>query len=72
MRSRVLRQRLREKVVVTLKDGAAFAGVLYDDDGKVLVLRQAEVIDTVPGNNNTPVDGELLLYAVDVAYLQRP
>lgn len=68
---RLIREHLRRKVVVTLKSGDAFEGVLFAADSEALVLRNATVLeaggtDRVP----VPVDGELLLLRPDVAYLQ--
>lgn len=70
-RDRLMRARLRETVVVTLKTGAAFRGALFDADTKSFVLRNAEMIgrpDTAP----IPVDGELMVARADVEFVQRP
>lgn len=72
IRSRVLRARLREQFIVTTKDGAAFSGLLYSEDGKALVLRQAEAIGANEDKTNLPLDGEVIVLLADVAYLQRP
>lgn len=71
-RDRILQSRLRERFVVTLKDGAAFSGVLYSSDEKCLVLRDAEAIGAGENRANLPLDGEVLVLLPDVAYLQRP
>lgn len=71
-RSRVLRSRLRERFLVTTKDGAAFAGVLYSHDDKALVLRDAEAVGAGENKTNLPLDGEIIVLLSDVAYLQRP
>jgi small nuclear ribonucleoprotein (snRNP)-like protein len=70
--SRVLRARLRERVLVTTKDGAAFAGVLYAEDGKALVLRNAEALGAADDKSNVPLDGEVIVLLPDVAFIQRP
>jgi small nuclear ribonucleoprotein (snRNP)-like protein len=70
--NRIIRSRLREKFVVTTKDGAAFAGVLYATDSKALVLRQAEALAAAEDKTNVPLDGEVIILLADVAYLQRP
>jgi small nuclear ribonucleoprotein (snRNP)-like protein len=70
--SRILRSRLRDTFIVTTKDGAAFVGLLYSQDDKVLVLRNAEAIAAADDKSNVPLDGELLVMVADVAYLQRP
>lgn len=64
----VLKQRRRDVVIVTLKSGATFRGVLYDHDNQAIVLRSTEVV--VAGSQRTPVDGELMLFVTDVAHLQ--
>lgn len=70
-RDRLLRRRMRETVVATMKTGAAFRGVLFEADGRSLVLRNAEALR--PGDESLiPVDGEVLLARSDVEFLQRP
>lgn len=66
----VLASRMRERVVVTTKQGATFAGVLWQVDTRALVLREAQVV-TGSGEHSL-VDGELLVLVSDVAYLQKP
>lgn len=70
--SRVFRSRLHDQVLVTLKDGAAFSAILFDEDGKVLVLRNAEAVGAGENKTNLPLDGEVLVLLSDVAYIQRP
>lgn len=72
MRDRILRSRLRERVVVTLKTGDAFAGILYSSDDKALVLREAMAIGAAGRREDLPLDGELIVLVPDVAYIQRP
>lgn len=67
---RLLKSRLRERFVVTMSDGQAFAGLLYAVDGRSLILRDAEAL--TPNAKTTPVDGELILPRSSVAYMQRP
>lgn len=71
-RSRVLRSRLRERFLVTTKDGGGFSGVLYSHDDTALVLRDAEAIGAGENKTNLPLDGEIIVLLSDVAYLQRP
>lgn len=66
----LLRNRLRHRVVVTLKSGSAFKGVLYEADSEALVLREAEQINDSRGP--VPVDGELVVLRADLDYLQVP
>lgn len=68
-RDRLMRSRVRDRVVVTLKAGGTFRGVLFDADARSLVLRDAEVV--APSDRPVPVDGELLVARADVAYFQR-
>ena len=69
MGRRVLRQRRRFTVVVALKTGAVFRGVLYDSDAQCLVLRRTELLTAdAPA---APVDGELIILLADVETVQR-
>ena len=70
--SRVLRSRLREKVLITTKDGASFAGVLYASDNKAIVLRAAEALGAASDQSDVPLDGEVIVLLADVAFIQRP
>ena len=69
---RVLRSRLRRRVLVTLKTGDAFDGVLFDADAQSLVLRNASQVGVVNRGAPVPVDGEVLVLLEDVAYLHLP
>lgn len=66
----LMADRMRRKVLVTLKSGEGFAGVLYAADRDCLVLRGVVAVGFGPGDRNVEVDGELLVQRVDVAYLQ--
>lgn len=70
--SRLLRDRLRRRVIVTLHSGDAFRGVLFEADRDVWVLREAEALGVGENRSNLLVDGELLVLAVDIAYVQMP
>jgi hypothetical protein len=59
-------------VVVTLKTGQSFSGVLYSSDNKALVLRDTAAIGAGERATDLPVDGELIVLLPDVAYIQRP
>ena len=63
----VLRQRVRRQVIVTLKSKASFRGVLFDHDAEALVLRNVELLTV---DAPTPVDGELVVFVVEVDTLQ--
>ena len=71
-RSRVITSRLRERVIVTLKTGEAFAGVLFSHDGKALVLRETDALGAADDRSDVRLDGELIVLLPDVAYIQRP
>jgi small nuclear ribonucleoprotein (snRNP)-like protein len=71
VRSRIIASRLRDLVLVTLKSGESFSGVLYSFDKTALVLRAAEAIGQGERKTNLPLDGELLVLLENVAYIQR-
>lgn len=68
---RCLRGRYRSTVIVTLKSGAAFRGVLFDSDGGTVVLRNAEHVDA-GASALVAVDGEVLVFRSEIEFLQRP
>lgn len=69
-KTRILRNRLNRRALVTLKTSEAFSGVLYEVDAQALVLREAESIDGT--RTNIAVDGEIVILRADVAYVQLP
>ena len=66
-----LSSRMRERVVVTCKDGASFVGLLFESDARSLVLRDASAVGAGENRTDLPLDGELVLLLADVSYLQR-
>jgi small nuclear ribonucleoprotein (snRNP)-like protein len=66
----VLDERLLEYVVVTLKSGTSFGGVLYVEDSGALVLAKAEHLRD--DGTKIPADGEIILLRSDVDFIQRP
>lgn len=66
----LLMDRQRRQVIVTLKSGAAFRGVLYATDREALVLREAQALAYGAQKQNVPVEGEALLLRPDVDYIQ--
>jgi len=68
----LLIERRRRRVLVTLKTGEAFSGVLFAVDRDAIVLRAAVAgaYGARPGNG--AVDGEALILRPDIAYLQLP
>lgn len=69
---RLIRERLRRSVIVTMKDGQAFTGVLFAVDSESIILRNAEGVGMGERRTNLPVDGEVLILRGDIAYLQLP
>lgn len=70
-RRAVLAQRLRSRVIVTLKDGEAFDGVLFSADRTVWILRNAQAVGLGENGTNAPVDGEVLVLTADIAFAQK-
>ena len=66
----LFRQRLRKSVIVTMHDGMAFAGILYDVDPEVVVLRNSASVGD--HGERVPVDGEVLLQRSEIAFYQIP
>lgn len=71
-RDRLIRQRLRDQVVVTLKSGSAFRGVLFEADARSFVLRNVEMLGRPGDGVHIPVDGELMVARSEVEFVQRP
>lgn len=59
---------VRRRVLVNLKEGRAFSGVLWQRQADYLVLRDARLRN--PGADPLPVDGEVLIYRADVSFIQ--
>lgn len=68
----VLRQSIKERVIVTLKTGEGFDGILFWADGKTWELVQAKALGVGHQGADVPVNGTLLIPAANVAYCQRP
>lgn len=71
-RPRLVRSRVRDRLVVTLKSGAGFEGVLYAADRQVWVLRGVTAIGAGERSTDVPVDGEMVILVADIDYAQRP
>lgn len=69
-RGTVLSARVHMQVIVTLKSGDGYRGVLFEVDRHALVLRNCEALN--PDGTRLTVDGELVVLRPDVAILQRP
>lgn len=68
----VLGDRMRSRVIVTLKSGASFDGVLFSADDRVWVLRDVAALGAGDRGSNVPVDGEVLVMVADIEYCQKP
>jgi hypothetical protein len=58
---------------VTLKSGESFAGVLWSNDSRALVIRKR--VGAWRWRETAPIfslDGEVIVLMADVAYLQTP
>lgn len=60
---------VRKDVVVNLKGGTALRGVAYKKRGPLLILKSAH-LNT--GTTWTPVDGEVVIKATDIDFIQVP
>lgn len=70
-RDRLVRRRMRDDVIVTLRTGEAFRGILHDADHRSFILRDAKAL-TDSTARPVPVDGELILDRGQIDYFQRP
>ena len=68
----IVRRRTKARLVVTLKSGASFEGVLFEADATAWVLRNARALRAAGDGADVPVDGEVLILVADVEYAQRP
>jgi small nuclear ribonucleoprotein (snRNP)-like protein len=69
MADRILKRLLRERFLVTLKNGEAFDGLLVEADTYTLRLANAFVVQKA---GRLEVNGDLYIPRADVAYLQKP
>lgn len=61
---------VRTRVVVSLKSGKGFRGVLAEISEDLMILRNAELVDE--SEHRTQVDGEVFIERVDVDFVQVP
>ncbi len=60
-----------ETVIVNLRSGTVFRGVLYRQTGRYLALRQAEMLsDRDSKMEPRPMNGEVLVASADVDFMQ--
>lgn len=69
----LLKKCVRHRVIVTLKTGEAFGGILFEADSECLVLKEAALLEA-NGTDRIPTkaDGSVVILRPDVAYLQFP
>lgn len=69
----ILKRCVRHRVIVTLKSGAAFGGVLYEADSEAFVLKEATVLeDNGTDRRPVPADGVIVILRDTVDFLQFP
>ena len=68
----ILRQKTHQAVVVTLKSGETFRGVVYQHDRHGLELRHAGIVEARSDAQILPADGGVFLRWENVAYCQFP
>lgn len=70
---RIIRNHLRHRVIVTLRTGAAFGGVLYEADSEAVVLKDATALES-NGTDRVavPADGSMVFLRDNIDYLQFP
>lgn len=59
---------IHRRVVVNLISGKAFNGVLVRQDGPLLVLKDAHLLEA--GTNPVPLDGEVIVERTNVDFIQ--
>lgn len=60
----------RRRVIVNMADGNAFSGVLYKQDGPLLVLKNAAYHEG--RNEPMPLDGDVVVERSHVLWIQAP
>lgn len=68
-RDRLMKRLARCRILVTLKTGEAFDGILWDIDRYTMVLADSKAYPA-NGGDPIPADGKVYLARSDVAYLQ--
>jgi small nuclear ribonucleoprotein (snRNP)-like protein len=73
IQTRLFMSLVKERLVITLKNGETFEGLLIEHDRKVVKLVEARALTISGGGNpSAPIDGELYLIRSEVNYMQRP
>lgn len=58
------------QVVVNLKSGTAFEGLFWKHIGRYVVIKQATVIQDRGKNLHKSADGEIIVRAADIDFMQ--
>lgn len=61
------------KIIINLKSGTALRGLMYRHAGRYLVLREADLLQSLgqPGNGKAvKMDGEVLVLSADIDFIQ--
>lgn len=59
------------RVIVSTKDGKDFRGILWDQHGAYLIMKDAELLQGQGRNTiQTRIDGELVVPRENVSYIQ--
>lgn len=66
---RIVKKYVRDRFVVTMKDGQTWNGLLTDADTVTLSLADVQAIS--PDGSRVKADGEIFLPRADVAYMQK-
>lgn len=67
----LVRRQMRRQVVIELRGGETFRGLLVAVDARSVLLRSVEVLGS-PQAETQVVDGELLIPRADIKFMQRP
>lgn len=59
---------MNRRVMVNLTTGSAIQGVLWDDRGPLVVLKDAQL--HVDGGNHAPLDGEVVIERDRIEFVQ--
>lgn len=60
----------RRRVVVNLDNGTSIEGVLFKQDGPLLVIKNAFYLE--PGTEPVPLDGDTVIERSRVLFIQAP
>lgn len=60
----------RRRVIVNLVDGSAIDGIFYQQDGPLLVIKNAALLE--PGADPAPLDGDTIVERDRVLFIQAP